>query len=112
MAIAVFVAGLAVTMSSAAFGFAFMISRKVTTLETQMSVVWPQVKFVTAMGLHSPDDHRGIDDLLMKYIKGTIDLPELAELIDKVTKISHMGNDEEKIRAQGLLRMIRAEYQV
>lgn len=112
MMIVVFVAGLAVTLSTAAFGFAFTFSRKVTALETKMEVVWPQVKFVTAMGLHSPDDHRGIDELLMKYIKGTIRHDELAELVDRVKIIAASGSEDEQIRAQGLLKMIKVEYQV
>lgn len=113
MAVATFFAGLAVTMGAAAFGFAFSISRKVTTLETQMTVIWPQVKFTVAMDLHSPDDHRGIDDLLMKYAKGTIEKDELAELVARIQAIAHNGDrEEERVRAQGLLRMIRFEYQV
>lgn len=112
MTVAVFVAGLAVTLSTAAFGFAFTFSRKVTALETKMEVVWPNVKLNMAMGLHSPDDHRGIDELLMKYIKGTIDIKELAELVDKVRAIAHTGSEDEQLRAQGLLKMIKAEYQI
>jgi len=113
MALATFFAGLAVTLGGAAFGFAFSISRKVTTLETQMTVIWPQVKFVTAMGLHSPDNHHGIDELLMKYVKGTIERDELVELIAKVQVLEARSTiEEERLKAQGLLRMIRFEYQV
>lgn len=113
MAIATFFAGLAVTLGGAAFGFAFSISRKVTTLETQMTVIWPQVKFVTAMGLHSPNNHHGIDDLLVKYVKGTIERDELVELVSRVQVLeSRTDSEEEKLKAQGLLRMIQFEYQI
>jgi hypothetical protein len=113
MAVASFFAALAVTLGGAAFGFAFSISRKVTALETQMTVIWPQVKFVTAMGLHSPTDHLGIDDLLLRYIKGTIEKDELVELVARVQKLeSRTDSEEERLKAQGLLRMIRFEYQI
>lgn len=113
MAIAVFVAGLAVTMSISAFGFAFMISRKVTALETQMGVIWPQVKFTVAMDIHSPDDHHGIDELLMKYATGTIEKAELVDLIAAIRALAQeSANERERLRAQGLLRMIQIEHGV
>lgn len=104
---------LAIPIAIAAFGFAFKVSRDVVTLQTQMTVIWPQVKFVTAMGLHSPDNHHGLDELLVKYAKGTIDKDELAELVTKVQTLeARTKNDQERLKAQGLLRMIRMEYQV
>lgn len=104
---------LAIPIAIAAFGFAFKVSRDVTTLQTQMSVVWPHVKFQTAMNLHSPDDHRGIDDLLVKYAKGTIDKAELAELVARVRSLeARTEDDEERLKAQSLLRMIHFEYQI
>lgn len=104
---------LAIPIAVAAFGFAFKVSRDVVALQTQMGVLWPQVKFTVAMDLHSPDDHRGIDDLLMKYAKGTIDKDELAELVARIQVVARNGDrEEERIRAQGLLRMIQFEYQV
>lgn len=104
---------LAIPIAIAAFGFAFKVSRDVVALQTQMSVLWPQVKFTVAMDLHSPDDHRGIDDLLMKYAKGAIERDELAELVARIQAIAHNGDrEEERVRAQGLLRMIQFEYQV
>lgn len=103
---------LAIPIAVAAFGFAFKISRDVTTLQTQMGVIWPQVKFTAAMDLHSPDNHHGLDELLVKYATGTIDRKELAELVDKVKLVAQTGTSEEKIRAEGLLKMINLEYGV
>jgi hypothetical protein len=104
---------LAIPIAVAAFGFAFKVSRDVVALQTQMGVLWPQVKFTVAMDLHSPDDHRGIDDLLMKYAKGTIERDELVELVTRIRAIAQNGDrEEERVRAQGLLRMIQFEYQV
>lgn len=104
---------LAIPIAVAAFGFAFKVSRDVVTLQTQMGVLWPQVKFTVAMDLHSPDDHQGIDELLMKYAKGTIERDELAALVARIQVIAQNGNrEEERVRAQGLLRMIQFEYQV
>lgn len=104
---------LAIPIAVAAFGFAFKVSRDVVALQTQMGVLWPQVKFTVAMDLHSPDDHRGIDELLMKYAKGTIERDELAELVARIQVIAHNGDrEDERVRAQGLLRMIQFEYQV
>lgn len=106
------VEALAIPIAVAALGFAFKVSRDVVTLQTQMSVVWPQVKFVTAMNLHSPNDHRGMDDLLIRYAKGVITNEELSELITKTKRIESSGSEEEKLKAQGLLRMIKVEYQL
>lgn len=104
---------LAIPIAIAAFGFAFKVSRDVVALQTQMSVLWPQVKFTVAMDLHSPDDHQGIDDLLMKYAKGTIEKEELVELVARVQIVARNGDrEDERVRAQGLLRMIQFEYQV
>lgn len=107
------VEALAIPIAVAALGFAFKVSRDVVTLQTQMSVIWPQVKLNTALALHSPDDHRGIDELLVKYAKGTIDKDELVELVVKVRALEqYTDNEEERLKAQGLLRMIKFEYQV
>jgi hypothetical protein len=104
---------LAIPIAIAALGFAFKVSRDVVTLQTQMSVIWPQVKLNTALALHSPDNHRGIDELLVKYAKGTIDKEELAELVSRVQALeSRTDDEEERLKAQGLLRLIRFEYQV
>lgn len=112
LAVTISVEALAIPIAVAAFGFAFKVSRDVTMLQTQMAVIWPNVKLNTAMGLHSPDDHHGLDELLVKYAKGTIDRRELAELIDKVRAVQQTGTEEERIRAESLLKMIKVEYQV
>lgn len=106
---------IALVVSGAAFGFVLNTVREQTRLKTLVEeVLMPQVKLLTALGAHSPDDHHRMDDLLVKWAQGTIDRQrELPELIARAKKVAETSSDDvEKLKAQGLLKMIRAEYQI
>ena len=74
----------------------------------------PQLKLITAASLHSPNDHHRMDDLLVKWAQGIIERKtELPELIARARNVIENTTDEvEKLKAEGLLKMIRAEYQL
>jgi len=58
------------------------LGNRVTSIETKIDVFWKGVSFDAAKILHSPNPlHRRMDELVERYIDGSLNATELSELV-------------------------------
>ncbi len=86
---------------------------RITRLETQIEIFWKGVSFDAATILHKPHrDFQRRDELLDKYIDGTINNAEHNELCEMLKDIINNGEQTEKQSASILWNVMKAKHNI
>ena len=82
------------------------LERRLTKLETQMELLMP---WAAAKMLHSPDDHRGMDELLDRFLNEQLERDDVIHLVHSLQRILRENSHERDRAAAHILLSVLAE---